>query len=215
MPFFMMLNIHYLVSLISSFFSVLSLLFGIYFFKSLKQYLAIFYIVCFSAFFELLGIIFSRFGLDTSHLNQTYTIVEFSVLYYFYYNYYNFFFKITYLHCFYFLFMIISLYDFKNNNSSSFDGLSLIVESVFFIILSLLSFLYIIKHLIFDKITDNPFFWANSGVLIYFSGNILIFLFFKLIDPKDFYWLYLFVHSSLNITYSSLLCVSFYKSKKL
>ena len=212
----MLSKTHYFILVCSSLFSILPFCLGIFLIKKLKKVLPIFYIVTVASLFEILGFLFLNNNTIASFTSQLYTVIEFSVLCHFYIHFFKKYFNFNF-NLFYILIPIYigaSYFEFIYYPTNSIDSLAIIVESIFFIIVSLLSFVFIIKYFINDVIVDSPLFWVNSGILIYFSGNILLFLFYEAINPADFYLLYVYLHSVLNIIYNSLLCVSFYKSKR-
>lgn len=212
----MLSNFHYTVIYISSFFTVLPFVFGLLLHNKFKKTQPMFFLAITSAVFEVLNILLSKYGITMIYISQVYTVLEFILIYYFYVSYYKSQYYKKALYLIPPLYFFYNFYEFMFGNvSNSFDNPSLIIESIFFIIVSLLSFVFLVKYRINELIINNPFFWVNSGILIYFSGNILLFMFYKSIQPNDFFMLYVFLHSALNIIYNSLLCVSFYKSKQI
>lgn len=57
------------------------------------------------------------------------------------------------------------------------NTLSKTIESVLLILFSLLYFHKTIKELKITRLEATPMFWFNSGVLLYFSGSLFIFIF--------------------------------------
>ena len=111
------------------------------------------------------------------------------------------------------LFYLITFIDYKVNGIKEMDNFSSTVEASFFIIASLLSFFFIIRHLIFENIIAMPFFWINSAILIYFSGIMLLYVFSKAFNKEEYNFLYGFINSPLNIIYNSLISIGFWKSR--
>lgn len=214
-PFFMLSNAQNALILLSSFFTVIPMLIGLLLIIKSRKIIPIFYLVSVAFMFEIINYFSIKFNNRFSaYTSQFYTIIEFSLLLIYYITYYKKYFN-SYL--WYFLIPIywgFSFYEFIFYQTNSIDSISIIIESIFFIVVGLLSFVFLVKYRINELITDIPFFWVNSGILVYFSGNILLFLFYKAIEPKDFFMLYVYLHSSLNIIYNILLCVSIYKLEK-
>ena len=198
------------VSFASSF---LPFVLGIIKYKTLKNVLPVFYIALVSVTFELVGYLFSNQSVATKYISYVYTVCEFCFVLHFFIEYYKKYYKIKFLYALIPLFIILTIIDYVYVITNSIDSVSLIFESLLFIFISLYSLLFFIKHLIDEKITENPFFWANAGILIYFSGNILLFLFDKTLKSKEYDVVYIFTHSILNIFYNCLLCISFIKSR--
>lgn len=213
-PFFMESSFYYIILMISSAFSLLPLI--IFYISKKENYFTPIHLIIIAAFiFEILSLILSIFKKNLTYISQIYTIIEFSLVCHYYISYFKKNIRARLLYLMIPIYVLLSIYEFiYKNNGNTFENVSLIIESIFFIVVGLLSFVYLVKYRINELITDIPFFWVNSGILVYFSGNILLFLFYKTIEPKDFFMLYVYLHSSLNILYNILLCVSIYKLKK-
>lgn len=143
-----------------------------------------------------------------------YTNIEFSLIFIFYMLFYKQYFHLKILYFVIPAFYVVSFVDYKLHGLNEIDSFSVTVESFVFLFISLMSFYFIIRHLIFENIVAMPFFWLNSAILIYFSGNILLFIFSKSLNTEDYYFLYSFINSPLNIIYNFLICVAFWKSRK-
>lgn len=82
----------------------------------------------------------------------------------------------------------------------TFNSISATTESVYLIVLSLLLFrqLLLQKEVMF--LDRHPLFWLNSGVLLYFAGNLFVFMLQHAIagSPQQGY-VYGIVHSGINI----------------
>lgn len=209
-------------SYISMAFSMLSLLVGLFCIKTIKRFLIpLFLLVFISAFVEIINLIVEVTAINNSTINNLpilhiYTGIEFSLIFIFYMLFYKQYYKLKILYLLLPLFYVVTYIDYKVNGLNEMDSFSVTVESTFFIVLSLLSFFFIIRHLIFENILNMPFFWINSGILIYFSGNILLFIFSNSFDKsemKTFSMLWFTIHSLLNIIYNSLICIGFWKSR--
>lgn len=85
----------------------------------------------------------------------------------------------------------------------AYNSNSLSVESLLLVVFSVLYFYQMLQKPELTPIEKQAFFWINSGVLVYFAGNIFIFVFMRVIiefnlDRSDYYTTY--IHSILNIT---------------
>lgn len=74
------------------------------------------------------------------------------------------------------------------------------IENILLIILALSYFYKMLRELKVKYLEKHPMFWINSGVLIYFSGSLFIFIFSNYILPSQslsqFFWI---IHAFLNI----------------
>ncbi len=77
----------------------------------------------------------------------------------------------------------------------TYPSTSMTVLSMFLIPLSLLYFYQLLNRQEFIHIENQPLFWINSGVLIYFSFNIFLFMLLSRISKPSFYM----IHSVTNI----------------
>ncbi|HEY8937432.1 MAG TPA: hypothetical protein VIM65_19540, partial [Cyclobacteriaceae bacterium] len=75
--------------------------------------------------------------------------------------------------CF-FIFGMINLLFYQK---SSINTYTLIAESILVIIFSLYYFYWLLKELPTTQLQRLPMFWLNSGHIIYFSGNLFLFVF--------------------------------------
>jgi hypothetical protein len=101
---------------------------------------------------------------------------------------------------------IIIFYTIKNSiwNYPSFSNT---VLSIFLIPISLLYFYQLLNPKEFVHIEKQPMFWINSGVLIYFSINVFLFMLFELIDNKSNYYM---IHSVTNTVTNLLFAIGLF-----
>lgn len=112
---------------------------------------------------------------------------------------------------------IIVIIDFKINSLYKMDTLSTSTESMMLSGYSLYLFYIMLKLPILKNITSAPIFWVNSAVLIYFMGNLMVFLFSNYIqtyqpEKSDFLWSS--IHSFFNLTYSIVMSIGIWKLRK-
>jgi hypothetical protein len=87
---------------------------------------------------------------------------------------------------------------------------NLMTISVFvFIILSIRSFIEIYNTVTVDNLLLYPFFWINTAVLIYFSGNLYLTVSYNIFTMQEVYKLYIPIHNSLNTVKNLLFAVAF------
>jgi len=90
--------------------------------------------------------------------------------------------------------------------------------SILLAFLSIYSFYAMLKADLVEKILDEPVFWINSAVLIYFAGNFLLFLFSNYItkfSPQRHDLLWAVIHSTFNFSYNVLMCIGIWKLRKI
>lgn len=206
---------HYL-SIISVLFSAFTFIVGLLWFKFLKGYLVpLLVLVSFSFATDVVNIVFAKSNINNLYIFHFFTIIEFILISLFY----SLFFR-KQLKSGYFLlpipiFLIVAFIDYKINGLNSMDHFSTSIESILLSIYALFSFLFIMRKLLFENLLSEPFFWINSGVLFYFSGNLLVFAFSNYFLATE-----LSNHSALwsipqllNIFYNILIIIGFWKAR--
>jgi hypothetical protein len=143
---------------------------------------------------------------------RAYTLVEFKLCVLFYYLFYKEYFgSYPLLFVQLPLFYIVCIIDYKLNGVDSFDNLSLSFEAVILSIHALCSFWVLMKTHIFRDLLSVPFFYINSGILLYFLGNLMFFVFSNLVLKSPPLWN---IHSVLSILFNILIITAFWKSPK-
>jgi hypothetical protein len=89
------------------------------------------------------------------------------------------------------------------------NSYSIVLSAVVFIVLSLLYFRQLLINLPETFVHRVPMVWVNSAVLIYFSGNLFIFMLFNYLMSSI--WL---LHNLLNVTKHVLLFVAVWQSQR-
>ncbi|MBA3683208.1 MAG: hypothetical protein H0W73_18890 [Bacteroidetes bacterium] len=114
------------------------------------------------------------------------------------------------------MFFLAAYIDYKLNGLKSMDNFSTSLESIIFIFYSISFFYYALKNLIFENLLSTPLFWLNTAILIYFSGNLILFVFSNYMaqtDPVKYGILWAVIHTFFNVLYNVLLSVGFWKAK--
>ncbi len=211
----MLFSFQNLITNVSAYFSVVTFIVGLIFFKSVvKNLKSIFVLVTIAAFIDITTMLLEFSFAVNVFIFHLYTVLEFSLFLIFYYTY--FLYKHIHILVFYvitLLFFVICFLDYTVFNSKDIDFLSITVESSLIIVTALFSFNWMSNYYQSVNIINVPFFWINTAVLLYFSGNLLVYVFSKTLKPDEFYSLYSYVHSPLNITYNVLISIAFYKTK--
>lgn len=109
------------------------------------------------------------------------------------------------------LFAII--YPWYYDRFGEFNSLQRGVQGIAMIILCIVFLLQLISRLDVERLSDYPYFWLFSGLMIYFSGTFFLFLYsnkyFKLGNMD--YW---FIHSLLNIFLNFIFAITLWKGRK-
>lgn len=115
---------------------------------------------------------------NNMYIGNIYTLLEALLLFMVYKEYLGkifsdmFFVSIVSIFCAFFLFNILYIQGFYEINSYSRT-----LESMLMIFFSLLYFYQVMQTLDSENLMREPMFWLNSGVLLYFSANVFIFIF--------------------------------------
>lgn len=179
-----------------------------------KEMRVLFLYVLVAAFVEILSSTFTKLNIKNLYLINLFTVVECTMLGLFYLKIFTTkkYSIIIYvlLFCFYgvFVYDFIFLHGFNRMNI-----LSIIVESFILIGFSLFYFYELAKKMEYVSILANPLFWVNSSILIYFSGNLFLFIFSNYILNHSYNRLWN-IHDILNIIYNTLLIIAIWKTTK-
>lgn len=194
--------------------SLVSFIIGMIFRKRLVGYsvpvLVLTIVACFS---DVLNLILAYFHVFNSFVFHFYTVVEFILWALFFILVLKnkkasyFIFGITAI------FFVVSVIDYLMNGFNNSKNFSNSVEAVFLVGFSFFLFLYNMQHTLSDDLTSQPFFWYNCACLIYFSGNIMLFLMFKYLNNQQTSILWAPIHNVLNIIFNSLIIIGFWKTR--
>ncbi len=216
--FFIMENISLTTGLgyVSTFFCISSFIVGLLCIKFIKGYLVPLFLLVFISFVtDSINYVYVSENINNYYIFHLFTIIEFILISLFYLLFFR-----RYLHPAYLLvpipvFLIIAFVDYKINGFNTMDNFSASVEAILLSVYALVSFLFIMRKLLFENILSEPFFWINSGVLFYFSGSLLVFAFsnyFLTFEPSNQYVLWS-IPQFLNIFYNILICIGFWKAR--
>src|SRR5688572_3524024 len=134
-------------------------------------------LVVFSAIVEIVNAICSELNVNNFFVFRIYTQIEFLLIFFFYRLFYIRYVNARILDISLFLFVCVVIIDFQINGWRAFDNLSISIESLLVISYSLFFFYFALTRLLFDSLLHVPIFWICSGMLIYFAGNLLLFIF--------------------------------------
>jgi hypothetical protein len=150
-------------------------------------------------------------------LMHIYTFIEFSLLSVFFKLFFGSKFSFKMLFLLICLFLLIAGFDaFFLNDFYTINNFSTSIEAISMIIFSVVAFYFTLKNLLFDNILATPFFWINTAILIYFSGNLFLFLFSNYLQKHQIlnYKMLFINHSFLNIVFYILISIGFWKVEK-
>jgi hypothetical protein len=210
-------SIYFILAYLSIAFLFLSAIICLYLFNyTFKDFLFIALLIFVSIVTEIISYIMIKY-LDMSNLliYNIHTILELFLISAFYYQNLEGIKLKKSIIIFNLLFLTYQIIELKIKSKNSLNEVSLIFESLYVIVFSILTF-YQILHKKFQKnLFDSSIFWFNSAFLIYFSGNLFIYLFSAFLNnyyKKVFHemWGY---HSILSIILYSLISIGFWKTK--
>jgi hypothetical protein len=112
------------------------------------------------------------------------------------------------------LFLGVAIFDYINNKDKM-DDLSTTTESIIVMLFSILGFSYMLRNPVQSRVVAIPLFWFNTAFLIYFAGNLFLFIFssyFQSHFQRQFYELW-GIHSIVSIIFYLLISTGFWKTK--
>ena len=158
--------------------STLPVIMGLLRFKKIKGfYIPLLSILIISIIIELINFILAQNLINTYPIYKLYTLLELTFLSAFYAMYFQSERQKKLIKFVTFLFPIISLIDLYLNGWDKMDVLSTSIESIILICYSTYYFHSLSNNSSIEKLTEEPTFWINTGILFYFAGNFFIFLF--------------------------------------
>ncbi|RYY07651.1 MAG: hypothetical protein EOP43_02625 [Sphingobacteriaceae bacterium] len=131
-------------------------------------------------------------------------ILFFGIIYY--QSFYNKYIKILTLIMTNIAMLMVIFYTVKNS-IWAYPSASNTVVSVFLILISLIYFYQLLNWQEFTHIERQPLFWINSGVLIYFSINIFLFMLYNKLQDKNYYYV---INSVTNIITNLLFAIGLF-----
>ncbi|MES2140923.1 MAG: hypothetical protein V4511_14545 [Bacteroidota bacterium] len=197
-------------------FSVLTFIVGLLCFKSIKGYLAPLFLIVFVSFItDIISVVYASSNINNFYIFHLFTIFEFILISFFYILFFKKYLNAKYLLLPIPIFLIVAFIDYKINGLNSMDNFSASIEAVILSIYSLVSFLFVMRKLLFENILSAPFFWINSGILFYFSGSLLVFAFSNYVYTyqRSFSNALWAIPQLLNIFYNILISIGFWKAR--
>ena len=206
-----------LLANISALFVVIPLLIGYskmrYFKTPEKFWLAL---VTVSAVIEIIARFHPKNHHSNHYIYNIYTVIEFCLISFFFIKIISQPKLVLIIKIFIILFLGVTAFDLISNGYESMGNLSTTTESILFILYSSSFFYLLMKNPIHVNVLAIPAFWLNAAVMLYFSGNLFLFIFsnyLELHSEKVLVELFT-VHSILNILSYSLISIAFWKTKR-
>lgn len=207
----------YVLGYVSAIGTLVPFLFGIFRYKYLKpEYKWILLLFGLGSLTELISRIYANLiNPNNVWIFNVYQILETILIIVFYSKMTKVKSKKRLLLIFTLLFTAISIHHILNTEISRLNDLSLSIESIVVVLLTILNFHSILKNQIYTNILAAPIFWINSGFLIFFSGNLFLHIFSKYLQEyalNAFFELWVF-HSIFNIILYTLISIGLWKTK--
>ena len=201
---------------IAPIFSIPPLIAGLLRIKSIKGYLVpLFLYVSVSFVTEIINFVLTKSNINNMIVFHFFTIIEFILISIFYLLFFKKYLKPVYLLIPIPVFVILAFFDYKINSFNTMDDFTASIGAILLSLYALFSFFFMMRKLIFENILTEPFFWINSGVLFYFSGNLLVFAFYNYIctyqrSYSEAVWA---IPQFLTIFFNILISIGFWKAK--
>ena len=179
-----------------------------------KEQRVLFLFVVTAALFELLLFILGQIKINNFFIFHIFTPLEFILLSgVYYYGTVLRPVKIVLVVIVSFFLALVLTDSFFSDKLKSVDSIASASESLLLIVYSLLFFFYLLKKLEYKNLFNNPMFWFNSGVLIYFSGNFFLFIFsnYMLHVSYSYFSSMWGIHDFLNLLINILFSIALWK----
>lgn len=164
---------------------------------------------------DLIIEILLRYKQSNMYVSHIYTIVEFVLISLFFVKTISPSRLVMAIYSVLGIFLVLAFYELFSDNEDSSDELSTTAEAITFIIYSLCTFYYMLQHPEQKNIFNIPLFWLNTAILLYFSGNLFLFLFGTYLE-KHYHQTFVElwgIHAVMNIIFYILITVGFWKTK--
>lgn len=152
---------------------------------------------------------------NTAYFLRIYTILEFILLSFFFIYIVNLKSLKVGMKVMIVLFTAVAIFDALFQGIMSMDSISIAVESIVFILYSIIAFFLLMKDTTYLNILSASRFWMITAIILYFSGNLFLFVFSNhllLHTPDSFNKLWA-INSVLSILFYSLIAIGFWKVK--
>ncbi len=199
--------------------SIIIIVIGIINYKTLVQFNALrvlFYLVIISVISDIASTYMQANGIHNIWLFNVYNIIEYSLFAVFYLTLFNvnkswkLAIGIFYIVAFGIMIIATATQSFQLHLNSASMGL----KSIILICSAVFYFKDMLSKLEYETPWENPFFWINSGILLFFSGGFFIFIFSDYRDTTRMINLW-DIHNIIHIIYNILIIIGFWKARKI
>lgn len=201
----------------SAYMIIAPILIGFLRFKKLEKHIKLLLCyMCVSAVVEMYGLLLVEKGTNNLFLFHISSFVEIIFLLFVYFRESETFLSKNYLYALLLINTFVALGDaFIWGSLKIFNAYSLTVGSVILIFVSIRYYYLLMKNLNVKRVERSAMFWVNTGVLIYYAGNLFTFAGTKFLSGylSDFYLMWS-LHSIMNIVMLLMFSTAFIWSKK-
>lgn len=179
-----------------------------------SYYKPLLYFLLISVFTELVAHTLNLMNREAQSTYYVYTLLEFISISFFYRMFFKPYFKPIIIDLFLWIIIPLSILQAYLNGAINADNYLLPTESFLFTCYSLYFFFFILKNLIFENLLRAPIFWINTGVLVYFTGNLCIFIFSNYIAhhlSEKYSLLYNITHTFFSLLMNVFFSIGFWK----
>jgi hypothetical protein len=204
----------------TSFLIFLPTLIGLYLFKKLiKEFQVLTIYLFLFGLVELSNYILGQQQIKTIFILHLFIPVEFMFLaYIFQLNFDNWLSKKIVILIIFFFTLLSILNSIFLQSIDSFPSYTRYLESILLILLSLTYFYQVFTELKVEKLWEEGMFWFSTGLLIYYSGTMILYLssnyLMKTVDMKLFAFFFNLVQSVCHFLMYSLFTVAIWKGQK-
>lgn len=174
----------------------------------------LFFYVLLSILSDSSSLILANKGIHNYFVRNIYTVLECTCFAYIYFNKFSSTRIKRIILRFYgfYLALFIATFAYKGNINTS-DNILSTLEAIAIIIVGHIYTFMLFKSEEIDVLEDDSFFWINNAILIYFSANIILFLFYGYIEKFEIHRYYLLhsLHLISNISFNLILAFGIWK----
>ncbi len=159
---------------------------------------------------EICAVILGKLGYTNLPLLHVYVIVQFGLLSLVYYLYFD---KKILKQIISILIVVFTIFSICNSlfiqNILKFNTNARALESVFLIFYVLAYFNLIMQEMKIKFIEKEPLFWVSTGILLYYAGNLFLFIFSNYILPAEQITINMWIfHAVINLTLNSFFSIA-------
>lgn len=165
-------------------------------------------LAAFSFFFDMIALYYATKGVNTYPTNNIFSLVQALVLLYVYREAFSWPRKrVHWVACIYATLFLINYLVIQT--PYSLNSYAYTISGLILLVVSLLYFRFLLKNLPVPFVHRSPMIWINIAVLIYFGGNLFLFMLYNYFVSSI--WI---LHNMLNITKNILFFVAIWQSQR-